>query len=161
MEGQAGHLHETVSEKAMGASRVPVQAAVFRAAQQCFLTAGAHCSLHDLAHALRAPVKLICRALGSCHQAPCYHLSLCVARGQLTVAVAAGGIVGLLRAPVLLGTSLRTHALHVPKHVTNRDACLATSWAGMQRSQGDKPLAQAESHAEHARTTGDNNLVCI
>ena len=99
----------------MGASRVPVQAAVFRAAQQCSLTAGEHCSLHDLAHAVRAPLQLICRALDSCQQALCYHLSLSVGRGQLALAVAAGGIVGLLRAPVLLGTSLRTHALQVPQ----------------------------------------------
>ena len=38
--------------------------------------------------------------------------------GRVVVAVAEGGIVGLLGAPVLRGTSLETHALHVPKHVT-------------------------------------------
>ena len=34
MEGQAGHVHDGASETAMGACRVPVQAAVFRAMQQ-------------------------------------------------------------------------------------------------------------------------------
>ena len=52
------------------------------------------------------------------------------------VAVAAGGIGGLLKAPVLLGTSLQTQALHVPKHMTIKSpVCLLSGQECKQRNE--------------------------
>ena len=65
-------------------------------------------------------------------------------RGQQVVAVAAGGIVGLVRAPVLLGTSLATHALHVPMHVTViMPVCLPGGLKG--RSHAESATRQTNS----------------
>ena len=62
-------------------------------------------------------------------------------RGQLVDAVAVGGIVGLLRVPVLLGTSLPTHALHVLMHVTIKlPVCLLGNFVG--RSHPENAMKQ-------------------
>ena len=150
------------------ACRVPVRAAalschVIASAALCqstvFLTAEA---LHFAWHVHSRPPFALLDTDPSALS--CYHLSLCVVQGQLRVPLAAGGIVGLVRTPALLGTGLQPHALHVPKHLTIRSP---VCWLGgllgrchAENAVSQTLIAHTESHAKHARTSGNNKLAC-
>ena len=91
------------------------------------------------------PLDIDKQSTGRLPAAPalCHHLSLCPVWGQLVAAGAAGGIVGPLRALVLLETSPQTHALHVRKHVTTTlPMCLLGGFLGS---------SHAENSARHSQ----------
>ena len=78
----------------------------------------------------------------------------------MVVAVAAGGIGGLPRAPALLA-DLQTDALHVPKRMTIKLlVCLLGGFLGRSHAENARLLGRTGSHAKHASTSGNNKLAC-